>query len=399
MLLGRQLASSLLSLLIAVLFVVGTSCGQEKSIDEFVEFMKTEILKDERQRVELQKRGEGLDLESQLASARKVGLDTALVLIEKLGKADAEAFPGIHRLIADLQKPGAIPDPAIEVEDWAEFDSDSLTLNNPNFWVAYYEVAPGQGVMEALYGSLLRAEGECTRSLQVSVIARMGRRTNGSLTSFHVANAMGNQIVYSAASFRIGQVIELFEKQEYENAAAGFREILDVWPQCGLASFELGLTLHHQKEHKAGRRVQTQVLPPNDPRLPTQETYDLYRTARQHDPMIRNAYQGGSEVAGNMIAMAKVVLPAYRSISDFSNRKIDGNLLALFGGGCEEIGLHDYALFTRQVFISLNNKFEPADLVFIQNNLESLIDKDTVGKIVASLSRKEVVQFSFQIEE
>jgi len=278
---------------------------------------------------------------------------------------------------------------------WQEIDVDSLTLKNPNFWKAYYEVAPGQGVMEALYGGLLKAQGECTRSLQVSVIARLGRRPEGSLASYHVTNAMGNQAVLSAANYRIGQGIELFEEEKFEQAAAAFKEILREWPQCGLASFELGLTIHHEKEQEAGRKVETQRLKKGDPRRPTQESYDLYATARKFDPMIRNAYQG--EASANLVMMAKIVLPAYRSLADFSNKSISGKQLAQFGAGSQAVGLHDYALFARQIHIASKNKFDPPDLEFIRKSLEAVIDIKSVDQIADRLSTSEVEMFSFKI--
>ena len=373
------------------------SAKQDKVLDEFTEFLKAEIAKDDVIREQRKQEGAGLDLSQELASTRQSGLKTAISLVEKLKNADKDAFPGIASLVEQLETSGVLPDPAKDVALWKKIDADALTIRNPNFWKAYYEFAPGQGVLEALCGSLLKAEGQCVRSLQVSVIARMGNRKQGSLTSYHVANATQNQIVLNAANFRIGQGIEYFEKQDFEKASTTFKEILEDWPECGLASFELGLTIHHAKEHKAGREVKTQRLEKGDPALPTQETYDLWATARNFDPMLRNACQGTD--TAKIVLISKAVLPTYRLFADFSNRTVTTSQLAKFGGGCQRIGLHDYALFTRHVYISTKDKFDPPDLAFIRKSLGALIDEESVEQIAKSLSVAELAQYSLTIKK
>ena len=87
---------------------------------------------------------------------------------------------------------------------------------------------------------------------------------------------------------------------------------------------------------------------------------------------------------------AKVVLPAYRTFADFSNKQIQGRQLGLFGSGCQRIGLHDYALFTRQVFISAKNKFDQSDVDFIQKSVSELVGKDTSDEIAKKLSQLEL---------
>jgi len=390
------------SITVVIFLLVGMTgnalCAQNDATEEFIEFMNAEAVKDDEIRAATEDQGKGLELAKELSSARASGLEFANVLLNLLESADVEAFPGIAALHEDLKEKGVLPETGDHVDQWKDLDVEALTINNPNFWKAYYEVAPGQGVMEALYASLLKTNGQCMKSLQVSVIARLGqRKKEGSLTSFHMSNAMRNQVVFDASYFLINQGIKDFEKKEYEKAKSVFREILDQWPQCGLASFELGLTLHFQKEHKAGREVKTQGVKKGDPAAPTQETYELYETARTHDPMIRNAYQGEGQTQ-RLVLMAKIVLPAYRSLSNLSSKKVDSKQLGRFGAGSQAVGLHDYALFSRQVFIASKDKFDAPDLKFIKSSLLDLIGEDSAAEVIESLSKKRVPQFSLNLK-
>ena len=126
------------------------SAKQDKVLDEFTEFLKAEIAKDDVIREQRKQEGVGLDLSQELASTRQSGLKTAISLVEKLKNADKDAFPGIASLVEQLETSGVLPDPAKDVALWKKIDADALTIRNPNFWKAYCEFAPGQGVLEAL---------------------------------------------------------------------------------------------------------------------------------------------------------------------------------------------------------------------------------------------------------
>ena len=100
-----------------------------------------------------------------------------------------------------------------------------------------------------------------------------------------------------------------------------------------------------------------------------------------------------------LVVMAKIVLPAYQVFANFSNKQISGKQLGQFGAGCQIAGLHDYALFARQVFISSKDEFDEHDLKFIRENLEPVIDKKSVDEIMDGLSKEKLVQFSLQIKK
>ena len=112
--------------------------------------------------------------------------------------------------------------------------------------------------------------------------------------------------------------------------------------------------------------------------------------------MIRNAYQGTE--ARKLVMIARIVLPAYQTFSDFSNKQISAKQLGQFGAGCQVAGLNDYALFARQVFISTKDKFDEHDIKFIRENLNQLIDEKETEAIIEKLSKEKVAQFSIRIE-
>jgi len=201
--------------------------------------------------------------------------------------------------------------------------------------------------------------------------------------------------VIDAGNARIGKGIELFDEGKLEEAAEIFKKVIDQWPQSGLASFELGLTKYHLQEKAAGRLIpKFSNKDADDPSRPSDEVLELYRVARTHDPMNRNAYQGPG-VGQNLAMMARVVLPSYRKLADLSARKIDGRQLARFGVGSQEVGLHDYALFSLQVNTAVRGRFAPSDLKIIKKSLMGLVDDKTVDEIAEFLDAEQLQLHKF----
>src|SRR4051812_11842158 len=79
----------------------------------------------------------------EVSEARRAGLKLARVVLERLEADDQSKFPGIRAWLEDLRKATRAMDPEKPAEGWPAVDVDALMAHNPNFWRAYYEIAPG----------------------------------------------------------------------------------------------------------------------------------------------------------------------------------------------------------------------------------------------------------------
>ncbi len=134
-----------------------SSVAQDTALNRLESFLQSEDAKEAKIRDEQQTVGADLDLETELKESREVGLMFAMPLIESLEDIDSNVFPGLAALYEFLSEDGRLPKPENDVSDWAAFNTNKLIRDNPLFWKAYYESAPGDGVLEAIYANLLRA--------------------------------------------------------------------------------------------------------------------------------------------------------------------------------------------------------------------------------------------------
>src|SRR5262245_52722065 len=79
----------------------------------------------------------------ELNAARQTGRQLVLAVVENLESSDPKLFPGIRAWVEDFRKltKGIGPDPP--PDKWPALDVDALVSRNPNFWRAYFEIAPG----------------------------------------------------------------------------------------------------------------------------------------------------------------------------------------------------------------------------------------------------------------
>src|SRR2546425_438669 len=56
-------------------------------------------------------------------------------------------------------------------DKWPALDVDALVSRNPNFWRAYFEIAPGDPGLMLLHAGLLLSAGEATRASYLLVVA------------------------------------------------------------------------------------------------------------------------------------------------------------------------------------------------------------------------------------
>ena len=155
--------------------VKGDEVDGKSDLDaELIRLIEKRLEADRRAREKEPKGDKNIDLAAEIVAARRHGWRWAKILVELLDVGDKQhsAMLALH---SQLAKELEGIDPEGDVSEWKAIAVDDLTRNNPRFWEAMYEVAPGSGVLEAIYASMLSGNGEFSRSRHVAVIAKLGR--------------------------------------------------------------------------------------------------------------------------------------------------------------------------------------------------------------------------------
>ena len=79
----------------------------------------------------------------ELHQARRSGWLAISQVVPALEAGDAKEFPGGAAWLADFRRATKGIDPDADPAAWPMIDVDALVTNNPHYWRAYYEVAPG----------------------------------------------------------------------------------------------------------------------------------------------------------------------------------------------------------------------------------------------------------------
>lgn len=114
----------------------------------------------------------GKEATCDLDEARQGGWKLAALIIDQIRGGDLKTFPGLQAWLADFDKVAKGLDPKKRPREWAAFDVDALTIRNPNFWPAYYEVAPADPGLMLLQAGLLMSAGEATRASHLLAVAK-----------------------------------------------------------------------------------------------------------------------------------------------------------------------------------------------------------------------------------
>src|SRR5262249_21361291 len=99
-----------------------------------------------------------------LARARQVGWQAALMVVEQFESKKVPGFPGIEAWVSDFRKQTKGLDPSADPAKWPKVDVNALSTHNPHFWRAYYEIAPGDPGLTFLYAGVLLGGGEAARA-------------------------------------------------------------------------------------------------------------------------------------------------------------------------------------------------------------------------------------------
>lgn len=329
----------------------------------------------------------------ELNEARQASWQLVLLVIEKLNNGDAKTFPGIAAWLKDFQRVAKGIDVKLTPDQWPAMDVDALVTRNPNYWQAYYEIAPGDPGLMLLHAALLLNGGEATRAIYLTAIAKqrpgipkeIQTALDIVLSSAQKSGTKSNALVEAG--------IQLHDKGNYAGALKKYQEALAVWPQNGWAHYEMGYTILIQQMIAAGEK-----LPPpngvviNSKRKPSAEEAAAFGKARWHDPFQFKAYQGDDkEVIRGLQSLLKRGLPAWQKIANDPNKMVDDQSLERLAAACQDANIHDLALSVRQIVAARRGRYAPDDHPFFTKSLVKLAPGPQTEAILERLAGDSLV--------
>ena len=309
-----------------------------------------------------------------LLEARRNGLEFARVIVQRLEADDQSKFPGIQAWLKDLRKATKDMDANTPVEKWPALDADALIARNPNFWQAYYEIAPGDPGLMMIHSGLLLSAGEATRALQIIVVALQRPEIPKEFRSALMGLLSTAMKAGEASNALVNEGIKLHDKGEYAGALRNYEDAIAAWPQNGFAHYEIGYTNYVQALVAAGEKppVQGAVIVNGKKDLPA-KTRAAYAKARQHDPLQYMAYQGDERaVIDGFMALAAKGMPVWQKLAKDVEKKIDVKALQEFAEGCQEAGIHELGLAVRQIMVARRGRYAPSDHPYFTTSLQKL---------------------------
>jgi hypothetical protein len=163
---------------------------------------------------------------------RKWCREQAVPLLAGTASQVEEKFEGVR----------AFGDEVLKLEAGQPIDVEKITFRNPNFWRATMEMASGNVTVAACQISLFAANGELGKAGRLlRLMPQAG--DDGRLSSIFLARLKGRiEDIEAATGRRIEEGIRLYDRRQFEKAAATFEAILAENPTSAWACHELLLT-------------------------------------------------------------------------------------------------------------------------------------------------------------
>ena len=326
---------------------------------------------------------------AKLQAARLVGWKLAQTVLQSLEESDQTDFPGIQSWLDDYRAVAQAVDRA-DPAALPSFDVEKLVTNNPNFWRAHYEIAPGDIGLNSLHAGLLLAAGEAQRAQYLLAIAEQAPGIPAELRQ-HVSGVIAHcDRAAEDSNALVAESIKLHDAGDYPAAVAKLKEALALWPQNGFAHYELGLTLFQQERRVAGEPELpgTTKIQINSGLTPPAEVLAEYALARRHDPFQYRAWQGTDrEVIEGLLPLLQKGMPAWEKLTKTRPKPVPDETLEQLVAGLQESGTHDLALVARQVLIARRGRYASADHPFMALSLRKLVPGDDTEALLELLDK------------
>lgn len=326
------------------------------------------------------------DVKTAMCNARQSSWQLAMIAVDSLKKGNLTDFPGIRAWLDDFDDATQGIDPDVSPDKWPPVNVDALLTNNPNFWQAYYEIAPGDPGLNLLHGGLLLSVGESTRGSYIVAIAHQRPGIPAALQQAFEGLLINSQVFSKASNDCVNRGIALHDKGDYPGALKEYQSALDLWPQNGLAHYEIGYSLRQQQTVAAGKKkLPLNKIIVNAPQNPP-EIDAAFAKARKYDPFQFMAYQGTDpEVIRGLLALSKKGLPAWQNVKTHLHQQVDDQVLEDLAEACQIANSHDLALVTRQILVARNKRYSPLDHPFFTTSLRKLAPGQQVEDILQRL--------------
>jgi tetratricopeptide (TPR) repeat protein len=321
--------------------------------------------------------------------ARAASWMLACILIEGLEQGDAKQFPGTHAWLKDLRTQTKGIDKNVPVTKWPKVDVGAFVDHNPNFWRMYFEVAPADPALTVIHAGLLLSQGEAKRA---AYILELGRHRPGIPKEF----MQGMQMLQNSAMAALQasdtlteQGTKLFDKGDYDGAIAKFREAHSLCPTNGWTYYEMGYTVRTQAQVARGETPDKAItLRVNVESHDSPKVIGAFAEARRHDPLQIMAYQGSDqEVIKGFKALGKQVMPAWKALREPGiTKEAEYKALQDLSEGLSEAGVHDLAIFARQLMASRRNSYDPTDYPIFVAGLRKLAPGAEIEQVLARLA-------------
>jgi tetratricopeptide (TPR) repeat protein len=339
--------------------------------------------------------------DNDLAKAKILGWQTATQIVTTLEAGDQQLFPGTAAWLKDFHEQTKGIDEKVSPEKWPAFDVDVLVTHNPRFWQMCYEVAPADPGMAIVHAGLLMAAGEEKRAYHVLQVMyyrpnlpqEIQQAFEGMMGTALQAGKQSNAIIQEG--------VKLHDAGDYAGAIKKYKEAHSLWPQNGLAYYELGFTLRTKLETESGKKPRSDGIETYsdkeaeeakvDALVNTPQVVAAFAKARQHDPLQYMAYQGGDqEVIQGFLAMQKKILPAIKKLDAKPELAVAYKYLTQLAEGYQEANQHELALLARQSMVAFRGRYEPADHPFITKSLQKIAPGPETDATLKRLAGREL---------
>ncbi len=297
-----------------------------------------------------------------LSLVRQVGWNEVMELMPVLEVEPNAGFPGLTVLTQRLRAVAARP-PADATARAAEIRA--LMDQQPDFWKAYYEIAPGDPLASLLHVGLLLAAGEAARADAVATLAiNFGRMDLEYRKELVRLNSYAQLLVRSGEGD--GRTLDALRRSgQFSGLADRARALLAVWPQdpgalAYLAEAEWGLSREAPGAPAAAELARTLAA------------------LRRADPLA--------------ILDPRITGPAPADLAEARGRWVqiddgtaigDDQLLLQFSKAAQAGGLDELALVARSLLVSRDTGLPPLDERFVKVSLRRLVGEPAAGRVCA----------------